>query len=177
MPLEFEQIRGLFGKKNDIFAEHFSLDWHDVLETHPHNWLILGTRTELTCCAGQFCLWSVFMWWELDCLRRVRPSSVTFASTRGWTFLCFSCLHTAARYLGGISLRAEFSGPVHCWDSSPFLWSCWCWLWSVTALTNHLTAVQWGWGELRSLTTALIFQMCYFYTRADNLFVASDFNT
>ncbi|NWX70302.1 NOC4L protein, partial [Alca torda] len=26
VPLEFEQIRGLFGKKNDIFAEHFSLD-------------------------------------------------------------------------------------------------------------------------------------------------------
>ncbi|NWR97362.1 NOC4L protein, partial [Motacilla alba] len=26
VPLEFEQVRGLFGKKNDIFAEHFSLD-------------------------------------------------------------------------------------------------------------------------------------------------------
>ncbi|KAM6377900.1 nucleolar complex protein 4 homolog isoform 1-T1 [Pluvialis apricaria] len=26
VPLEFEQIRGLFGKKNDIFAEHFTLD-------------------------------------------------------------------------------------------------------------------------------------------------------
>ncbi|NWR02190.1 NOC4L protein, partial [Paradoxornis webbianus] len=26
IPLEFEQVRGLFGKKNDIFAEHFSLD-------------------------------------------------------------------------------------------------------------------------------------------------------
>ncbi|XP_040458184.1 LOW QUALITY PROTEIN: nucleolar complex protein 4 homolog [Falco naumanni] len=26
VPLEFEQVRGLFGKKNDIFAEHFTLD-------------------------------------------------------------------------------------------------------------------------------------------------------
>ncbi|KAM7004390.1 nucleolar complex protein 4 homolog [Passerculus sandwichensis] len=26
VPLEFEPVRGLFGKKNDIFAEHFSLD-------------------------------------------------------------------------------------------------------------------------------------------------------
>ncbi|PKU36487.1 hypothetical protein llap_13207 [Limosa lapponica baueri] len=26
VPLEFEQIQGLFGKKNDIFAEHFALD-------------------------------------------------------------------------------------------------------------------------------------------------------
>ncbi|NWQ81903.1 NOC4L protein, partial [Columbina picui] len=26
VPLEFEQIRGLFGKKNDIFAQHFALD-------------------------------------------------------------------------------------------------------------------------------------------------------
>ncbi|NWR49797.1 NOC4L protein, partial [Regulus satrapa] len=26
VPLEFEQVRGLFGKKNDIFSEHFSLD-------------------------------------------------------------------------------------------------------------------------------------------------------
>lgn len=26
VPLEFEQVRGLFGKKNDIIAEHFALD-------------------------------------------------------------------------------------------------------------------------------------------------------
>ncbi|OXB85003.1 UNVERIFIED_CONTAM: hypothetical protein H355_016125 [Colinus virginianus] len=26
VPLEFERVRGLFGKKNDIFAEHFTLD-------------------------------------------------------------------------------------------------------------------------------------------------------
>ncbi|XP_071672050.1 nucleolar complex protein 4 homolog isoform X2 [Patagioenas fasciata] len=26
VPLEFEQIRGLFGKKNDVFAQHFALD-------------------------------------------------------------------------------------------------------------------------------------------------------
>lgn len=77
----------------------------------------------------------------------------------------------------GFSIRVNFSGLVHCWDSSPFLQSCWCWLWSVTASTNHLAAIWRDWGEVRSLATALIFRMCYFHTRADNLFVASDFNT
>lgn len=102
MPLEFEQVRGLFGKKNDIFAEHFTLDWCDLLQTHPHNGLILGTCTKFTCCAWQFCLWSFSMWWELDCLKKVQPSSATFTTTHGWTSLCFLHLHTATCYLGGI---------------------------------------------------------------------------
>jgi len=43
----------------------------------------------------------------------------------------------------GFSIKASFSGFVHCWDSNPFVQGFWCWLRSVTALTNHLAAIRW----------------------------------
>lgn len=108
------------------------------------------------------------MWGELDCLRKVQPPSVTFATTHGWTSPCFSCSCTATWYL-------DFPQRKVFWTCSLLgFQSCWCWLWSVTAPSAHLAAVQWDWGYLWTPTAPFTFQMCYFYTRADNLFLARD---
>lgn len=166
MPLEFEPVRGLFGKKNDIFAEHFSLDWCHLWPEHICQQLDLRTLRKLPC-AQQPCPV------RRAALPELQPSSVPLHCP--WmdfaVFLTFAYLVFGGDFSSEQGFLGLFMAGIPVLSPELLLLAV-----GRGCINRHLTAVLWDWGELHSLT-ALIFQMFYFYMRADSLFVINVFNT
>lgn len=114
MPLEFEQVRGLFGKKNDIFAEHFSLDWCHVLSKHICQQSDLRDMHKAPMCSAALpCEESWTAWQICSCLQWPLPLALD-------GLCCVS--HTCILPLGiweRFFLGARVSGLVPDWDPSP----------------------------------------------------------
>lgn len=121
MPLEFEQIRGLFGKKNDIFAQHFALDWRDLLWTPLHDWLISGRAQSPQVVLGDSAFEHLHAT-RAGPLGKVQPCSVPSALPMDGLVLplCFSRLCIAAWYLGGIFGQGRVFWPCSLLGFQPF---------------------------------------------------------